>query len=134
MAYALWRGSMPGETQLQYHEGQLYNNPYTYVGAPPLSSLLSAPGGGSQYGLHPLSMGPQQKPAAPTPTPSVVPGQVQNQVNRLTGQARDALYGGILGYQPQSLVSGGDKPQTFAAPQGGFRFPFGLLNGSQGGQ
>lgn len=126
MAYALWRGAMPGEGAIQSHNGQLYNNPYAnMIGAPPLSMLLNAPGGGAQYGLAPLQVGGNQAPA-PTPAPKM--DQLQPQYNKLTEQARNALYGGLLGYQAPALTSGGSNPQSFAAPQGGFRFPFGLLN------
>ena len=54
-------------------------------------------------------------------------GKLPDMYSRLTMQANDALYGGILGYQPKPITSptGNQyKPPT----NQGFQFPFGLLN------
>jgi hypothetical protein len=82
--------------------------------------------------LSPLQSQNSQQTQAQPQAPMSTPGSLQSQFNRLTGQASDALNGGLLGYMPSQLVSSGSNPQTFNAPQGSFRFPFGLLNG-QGG-
>ena len=105
----------------QYYNGQVYEIPDHLYNDPwyrnnPNPALL---------GISSIQAAPPQAPA-PTPAPQM--NQLQPQFNKLTGQARDALYGGLLGYQAPALTSGGSNPQSFAAPQGGFRFPFGLLN------
>ena len=51
--------------------------------------------------------------------PSQLPEALQPYVNRMTNNASSALYGGLQGYQPQSLFSGdagGEAIQT-TAPQ-----------------
>lgn len=59
---------------------------------------------------------------------------IQPQLDRLTGQANNALYGGLLGYnQNLPMQSGGQNPQTFAAPQGNFRDAFAGMQGLLGG-
>jgi hypothetical protein len=47
-----------------------------------------------------------------------VSGTLQPFINRNTQQASNALYGGLLGYQPQSLVAGdaGGTPQNSMVP------------------
>lgn len=84
----------------------------------------------NQY-YHPVGA-PQnmQQPAQqPLPTQSIQP-----QLNRLTQQANNALYGGLLGYnQNMPMMSGGSNPQTFAAPQGNFRDAFAGMQGLLGG-
>lgn len=57
----------------------------------------------------------------------------QNKLNNLTINASDALYGGLLGYNPKPIVSPTGNTYSPPNPNGGFRFPFGLLNG-MGGQ
>jgi len=71
-------------------------------------------------------MQPQAQPAQTQP---VMNQNVQQQIGRLTGQASNALYGGLLGYQPQAMQGGG---QSFAAPQGDFRSAFGGMQGLLG--
>lgn len=59
---------------------------------------------------------------------------IQPYLNRLTQQANNALYGGLLGYnQNLPMMSGGQNPQTFAAPQGNFRDAFAGMQGLLGG-
>lgn len=114
---------------VQYYNGQLYDMPsasnmigsYAGIAGHPLATWVD------KGWIKPIQIQAQQ-PAAPAPMPAPKTNQLQPQFNKLTGQARDALYGGLLGYQSPSLTSGGSNPQSFAAPQGGFRFPFGLLN------
>ena len=116
---------------LQYINGQIYDVPEPDIMVkngwhnPQTSYQLISSGQ-----IKPIQLSQPQAPA-PAPQPSQAP-QMQAQMNRLTGQARDALYGGLLGYQSPGLQSGGSNPQSFAAPQGSFRFPFGLLNGNGG--
>lgn len=79
------------------------------------------------------AVGGQQQAPAPTPAVPVQTGKdLQNQYNRLAGQASNALNGGLLGYQPSEIKASGSNPQTFTGPIGSFRFPFGLLNGMGG--
>lgn len=59
-------------------------------------------------------------------------GTLQPYINHLTQQGSDALYGGLLNYQPQSMQAGdaGGVPQNSSAPQ--FNLPVeqnGLLGG-----
>jgi hypothetical protein len=54
-------------------------------------------------------------------------GKLPDMYNRLTMQANDALYGGILGYQPKPITSPTGNQYQPPANQG-FQFPFGLLN------
>lgn len=80
--------------------------------------------------LTPYQMQPQQ---AQAPAPQPLPTQsIQPQLNRLTQQASNALYGGLLGYNPQPMMSGGQNPQSFAAPQGNFRDAFSNMQGLLG--
>jgi len=46
-------------------------------------------------------------------------GTLQPYVNRMTQNASNALYGGLLGYSPQSLIAGdaGGTPVNSTAPQ-----------------
>lgn len=70
----------------------------------------------------------QQQPVASTSNP------LQNQFNRLTQQANNALYGGLLGYNHNlPMMSAGSNPQTFAAPTGNFRDAFAGMQGLLGG-
>lgn len=78
---------------------------------------------------------PQQ--AAPAPQQSMTPQgpqAFQDKLNRLTINASDALYGGLLGYNPKPITSPTGNQYQPPNPQGGFRFPFGLLNGMGGQQ
>jgi hypothetical protein len=60
-------------------------------------------------------------------------GKLPDMYNRLTMQANDALYGGILGYQPKPITSPTGNQYQPPANQG-FQFPFGLLNRNFMGQ
>lgn len=53
-------------------------------------------------------------------------GTLQPYVNRMTQNASNALYGGLLGYSPQSMVAGdaGGTPQNSTVPQ--FNIPSAL--------
>ena len=56
-------------------------------------------------------------------------GTLQPYINRMTQNASNALYGGLLGYQPQSLIAGdaGGTPQNSTVPQ--FNMPSSLGQG-----
>jgi hypothetical protein len=56
--------------------------------------------------------------------------RLQAQYSKLTGQASNALYGGILGYQPQPMTAAGGE--QFAAPQGNLQAPFANIQGILG--
>jgi hypothetical protein len=87
----------------------------------------------NQGWLQPLNMQqqPQQQPAQQPMTTQ----QIQPQLNRLTQQANNALYGGLLGYNHNlPMMSGGSNPQTFQAPQGDFRSAFAGMQGLLGGR
>jgi hypothetical protein len=60
-------------------------------------------------------------------------GKLPDMYNRLTMQAKDALYGGILGYQPKPITSPTGNQYQPPTNQG-FQFPFGLLNRNFMGQ
>ncbi len=61
-----------------------------------------------------------------------VGGTLQPYINRMTGNASNALYGGLLGYNPQSLVAGdaGGTPQNGQAPQ--WHLPSAITTPNQG--
>lgn len=52
------------------------------------------------------------------------------QYDKLTGQASNALYGGILGYNPSAMQSA--TGAQFQAPQGNLQAPFGQMQGVLG--
>lgn len=56
-------------------------------------------------------------------------GTLQPYINRMTQNASNALYGGLLNYQPQSMIAGnaGGTPQNSTVPQG-FNIPSALQN------
>jgi hypothetical protein len=55
------------------------------------------------------------------------PAALGNQFNKLSQNANDALYGGILGYQPKPISSPTGSTYSPPADQG-FQFPYGLLS------
>lgn len=57
-------------------------------------------------------------------------GTLQPYVNRMTQNASNALYGGLLNYQPQSLIAGdaGGTPVNSTAPQWNLPSMLGGLN------
>jgi len=59
-------------------------------------------------------------------------GTLQPYVNRMTQNASNALYGGLLGYSPQSMVAGdaGGTPQNSSVPQ--FNLPSAIPQTGQG--
>lgn len=57
-------------------------------------------------------------------------GKLSTQYDRLTGQASNALYGGILGYNPSAMQSNTGK--LFEAPQGNLQAPFQNMQGILG--
>lgn len=59
-------------------------------------------------------------------TPGKIPAALGNYLNRLSLNASDALYGGLLGYQQKPITS--PTGNQYVPPSGqGFQFPFGLL-------
>ena len=78
--------------------------------------------------VSPYQMQPQAPQQAPQPAGNgMMTGKLPDMYNRLTMQASDALYGGILGYQPKPITSPTGNQYKPPANQG-FQFPFGLLN------
>jgi hypothetical protein len=78
-----------------------------------------------------------QQPAMQQPSQGAgngtMTGKLPDMYNRLTMQANDALYGGILGYQPKPIIS--PTGNRYQPPTNqGFQFPFGLLNRNFMGQ
>jgi hypothetical protein len=59
-------------------------------------------------------------------------GTLQPYVNRMTQNASNALYGGLLGYQPQSMVAGnaGGTPVNSTVPK--WRLPSAIPTPNQG--
>jgi hypothetical protein len=57
--------------------------------------------------------------------------KLRSQYDRLSMQASDALYGGLLGYNPKPITSSSGNQFQPPDASGGFRFPFGLLRGDQ---
>lgn len=89
---------------------------------------------GHWVGGSPINMPPMQQQAAPQQSMNPQGTKAfQDKLNRLTINASDALYGGLLGYNPKPIMSPTGNTYNPPAPTGGFRFPFGLLNG-MGGQ
>jgi hypothetical protein len=89
------------------------------------------------FGLSRIGMGLAPKVGNPRPAeqapPTVDPEllkKLQAQYGRLTGQASNALYGGILGYNPQPMTAEGG--QSFAPPQGNLQQPFSNMQGILG--
>jgi CubicO group peptidase (beta-lactamase class C family) len=85
-----------------------------------------------QKQLIPLQM-PNQQPAHPAQPQQQgamtgnFPSALGNQFNKLSQNASDALYGGILGYQPKPITSPTGSMYSPPTDQG-FQFPYGLLN------
>jgi hypothetical protein len=132
---------MPAPQNVQWFDGQPYIvSPQTTI----RSTVANAWGGipdpisnkmfdnTVQSGGLTLIPGYGQQPQAAN-TPPVMNQNVKQQMGRLTGQASDALYGGILGYQPKPMTAMGG--QQFAPPQGNLVDPFlnmqGILGRSQ---
>jgi hypothetical protein len=77
-----------------------------------------------------IPLQPQQPAAQPADQGAgngMMTGKLPDMYNRLTMQANDALYGGILGYQPKPITSPTGNQYQPPTNQG-FQFPFGLLN------
>lgn len=108
-------------------------------------------GTGANYLGFGLFNGPQQVAAAPAPVvqkqqdtgmygnpfstamSGMKAGTLQPYVNRMTQNANNALYGGLLDYKPQPIVAGdaGGTPVNSTPPQG-FNLQSALLNGEFG--
>jgi hypothetical protein len=73
----------------------------------------------------------QQAPQMKMMQDPAMAGKLKSQYDRLSMQASDALYGGLLGYNPKPITSPTMNQFQPPDPSGGFRFPFGLLRGGQ---
>lgn len=116
-----------------------------YASSNPMQQAYGSPG----YNGFGIGFGgrgnsrPAPKPAAPQEVqPNLMPmaapftsamsgtqsGTLQPYINQLTQQGSDALYGGLLNYQPQPMMAGaaGGVPQPSQVPQ--FNMPQGLLD------
>lgn len=94
---------------------------------------------GGIKGFSPISSGgynPQSKSAldaarmALEQAQSAQRNKLGTQYDKLTGQASNALYGGILGYNPSAMQSA--TGAQFQAPQGNLQAPFGAMQGVLG--
>ena len=129
---------------VQYYNGQ-------YFDVMPATSWLYAGGASSGYSAMPGING-YAKALSPPTTGNPAPAQqnsgmygdpfgtamsggksgtLQPFINRNTGLANNALYGGLLGYQPQKLVAGdaGGTPMSPDAPQ--WKLPSAIPNINQ---
>jgi hypothetical protein len=126
---------------VQYYQGQYYdipdnstvgNNWQQLIGHPQIGALAPKPIG--------APTGQSQQPQGPnvfsdpfgTASSGGKQGTLQPYINRMTQNASNALYGGLLGYQPQSLVAGnaGGTPQNSQVPQ--WRLPSAIPTPNQG--
>lgn len=111
-----------------------YTTPQAYAISP--GAFLPTPQGYSNYGMP---VGAQQTQNA-VPNSAIFKdpfstamsgnqtGTLQPYINRMIQNASDALYGGLLNYQPTPMVAGnaGGTPINSNVPQ--FNIPSGLLN------
>lgn len=116
--------------QVYYHNGNFYDRPLSAVGAavsggmdgfiklnnikPIGAPQMAAPTQSSQMS----NSGMWNNPFA-TAMSGTQSGTLQPYVNRMTQNANRALYGGLLGYQPQGIVAGdaGGTPVNSTPPQ-----------------
>lgn len=115
---------VPGQMAGSNLVASRYANPNFLKGYENLGLLKNVSGNlGYMFGNQPQSAN----------TAPVTNQNVKQQMGRLTGQASDALYGGILGYQPKPMTAMGG--QQYEPPQGNLVDPFlnmqGLLGRSQ---
>lgn len=100
---------------------------YSYVKGLGFSKPISAPSGSNSN----QGSGANGNPFA-SASSGGVSGTLQPFVNRNTSLANNALYGGLLGYQPQQLMAGnaGGTPVSPQPPQYNMpsAFPQGLLS------
>ncbi|MES2637553.1 MAG: hypothetical protein V4605_09525 [Pseudomonadota bacterium] len=113
---------------VQYFNGQLYDtysfdSPYQTQGIPgELNSYSKIPGLGL---ARPINLTPQQPTMMNNANPFTsassggVAGTLQPYINRMTQNASNALYGGLLNYQPQAMQAGnaGGTPITSQVPE-----------------
>ena len=125
------------------YSGVRRGNPQ-YQDDPRYQDYLKSDSGGSDFvfgGRFPFGNNHPRTPTIPYNLPEVFrdpfgtamsgnqTGTLQPYVNRMNQNASDALYGGLLNYQPQSMIAGnaGGTPQNSSVPQG-FNIPNELLN------
>jgi hypothetical protein len=128
---------------VEYYNGQFYNP--LQPGMAGINNIAQTPyvPGLGMY-ANPVSGGGQQQPQAPqganvftdpfgTASSGGVKGTLQPYINRQNQQASNALYGGLLGYQPQSMIAGnaGGTPQNSQVPQ--WMLPSAIPQMTQGG-
>ena len=120
--------------------GQLYTVNNAMTGLTGTFGMPTYPTSGNikpdylQYMIRNKWVSPYQMPQQPAAQPANqgagtgnMSGKLPDMYNRLTMQASDALYGGILGYQPKPITSPTGNQYQPPTNQG-FQFPFGLLN------
>jgi hypothetical protein len=115
---------------IQYYNNQFYNP--VQPGMAGINNIAQTPyvPGLGMYANPVSGGGGQQQPPAPqgdnvfsnpftTASSGGVQGTLQPYINRMTQNASNALYGGLLNYQPQSLVAGdaGGTPRNSKVPQ-----------------
>lgn len=97
-----------------------------YLGGGSNNNVMQSPIVASPYPFNPLT-----NPFS-SASSGGVSGTLQPYVNRMTQNANNALYGGLLNYQPQSIVAGnaGGTPVNSTPPQ--FNIAPSLLNANFG--
>jgi len=131
---------------VQYINGQYYNFPDTgsFLQNAALKNYINT---SSPFAMQPIGAPTAQPPPPQQPLNNGMfgdpfgtamsggqSGTLQPYVNRMTQNASNALYGGLLNYKPQSMIAGnaGGTPVNPQAPQG-FNIPS-ALQGMQNGQ
>jgi len=126
-------------SNVTYYNGQLYDNP--------IFGMASASGGIPNYlsinNIQPIGGIQNSQTSSNTNNGNLnnpfasassggVRGTLQPYINRMTQNASNALYGGLLGYSPQSMVAGnaGGTPQNSQVPQ--WRLPSAIPTPNQG--
>lgn len=113
--YDIWQPGMGSTNNPGVSQQSPYKSIFEYggkTGTPIGMANLNQGGGQGQQGA---SMYGDPFGTAMSGTQS---GTLQPFINRNTQQASNALYGGLLGYQPQSVIAGdaGGTPQNSAVP------------------
>jgi len=120
---------------VQYYNGQLYAGnflpQYGFLGTPintPDSTNKNTTNNLPAYSYN----GSMYQNPFGTAMSGTQSGTLQPYVNRMTQNASNALYGGLLGYSPKSVVAGdaGGTPQNSSVPQ--FNLPSAIPTTGQG--
>lgn len=123
---------------VQYLNGQLYANntlPQYGVLGTPIGTPTGTNGQNGNNGINSANtnfMASMYGDPFGTAMSGTKSGTLQPYVNRMTQNASNALYGGLLGYSPQSMVAGdaGGTPQNSSVPQ--FNLPSAIPQTGQG--